>query len=76
MKFYVYINKLVKSNNQPQQKKRGPPAAQNLDSSGNTIKSGGSNAKPVGEHHILNLYLQKGTIPVFLELTDNFFSII
>ena len=42
LKFYVYINKLAKSNNQPQQKKRGPPAAQNLDSSGNTIKSGSS----------------------------------
>lgn len=77
LKFYVYINKLVKSNNQPQQKKRGPPAAQNLDSSGNTIKSGGSQpSKALGEHHILNFYLQKGTIPVFLELADNFFSII
>ena len=30
----------------------------------------------IGEHHILNLYLQKGTIPVFLEVTDKFFSII
>jgi len=77
LKFYVYINKLAKSNNQPQQKKRGPPAAQNLDSSGNTIKSGSSQTnKAIGEHHILNLYLQKGTVPVFLELADNFFCII
>ena len=76
LKFYVYINKLVKSNNQPQQKRRGPPAAQNLDSSGNTIKSASSQSKAVGEHHILNLYLQKGTIPVFLELADNFFQLI
>ena len=29
-----------------------------------------------GEHHVLNLYMQKGTIPVFLELADRFFSII
>ena len=57
LKFYVYINKLAKSNNQPQQKKRGPPAAQNLDSSGNTIESKSSQNKSQGEHHILNLYL-------------------
>ena len=30
----------------------------------------------VGEVYILNLYLQKGTIPVFLEMSDRFFSII
>ena len=50
-----------------------------MDSSGNTIKSGGSLAgKPeiTGEVYILNLYLQKGTIPVFLEMSDLFFSTI
>jgi len=50
-----------------------------MDSSGKTINSAGSShAKPglVGEVYILNLYLQKGTIPVFLEMSDKFFSII
>jgi hypothetical protein len=46
--------------------------------SSGSIKSGGNSFKSgsTGEHHILNLYMQKGTIPVFLELADRFFSII
>ena len=52
----------------------------NQDSSGNTIKSGSSLNGPKksgsGEIYILNMYLQKGTIPVFLEMADEFFSLI
>jgi hypothetical protein len=45
LKFYVYIDKLVKNgatqaSSKP--KRRGPPGAQNQDSSGNTIGSGSS----------------------------------
>ena len=80
LKFYVYINKIAKNgqNATPAkpQKKRGPPAAKDLTSSG-SIKSGSPSLKSgSGEHHVLNLYMQKGTIPVFLELADRFFSII
>jgi len=46
-----------------------------MDSSGKTIGSANS-SKPGGEVYILNQYLQKGTIPVFLEMSDKFFSII
>lgn len=78
MKFYVYVNKLVKSSsttsNAP--KKRGPPAAQNQDSSGKTLQSDSSKNTTAGDSYILNLYLQKGTIPVFLEMANEFFSII
>tara|TARA_B110000285_G_scaffold128787_1_gene145029 strand:- start:287 stop:502 length:216 start_codon:yes stop_codon:yes gene_type:complete len=28
------------------------------------------------DSYLLNMYLQKGTYPVFLEMADNFFSII
>lgn len=82
LKFYVYINKIAKNgqNAAPAKppKKRGPPAAKDLTSSG-SIKSGTSpsmKSGSTGEHHILNLYMQKGTMPVFLELADRFFSII
>ena len=78
MKFYVYVNKLIKSSsttsNAP--KKRGPPAAQNQDSSGKTLQSDSSKNASSGDSYILNLYLQKGTIPVFLEMANEFFSII
>lgn len=79
LKFYVYINKIAKNgptNNQTKPAKRKPPAASNVDSSGNTLGSRNSLNKGSGEHHVLNLYMQKGTLPVFLELADRFFSII
>ena len=62
LKFYVYINKLVKNNNSSssQQKKRGPPAAQNQDSSGKSLHSGSRSAgkhQNQGDVYILNLYL-------------------
>mmetsp|Transcript_14158 Transcript_14158/g.24067 ORF Transcript_14158/g.24067 Transcript_14158/m.24067 type:complete len:124 (-) Transcript_14158:317-688(-) len=82
LKFYVYINKLVKNGpsqgSQSKPKRRGPPAMQNQDSSGNTIQSGSSshNNQVAGEYYILNLYLQKGTIPVFLEMADHFFALV
>lgn len=82
LKFYVYINKLVKNNNSSSQttKKRGPPAAQNQDSSGKSLHSGsrstGKSSQNVGDVYILNLYLQKGTMPVFLEMVNQFFTLI
>ena len=47
---------------------------QNQDSSGNTLGSNSSAKLPLSGAHIVNLYLQKGTIPVFMEMADNFFS--
>lgn len=80
LKFYVYIDKLVKNgpNVQSNNKKRGPPAAQNQDSSGKTVSSSNTISKNNigGDAYILNMYLQKGTYPVFLEMADKFFSII
>lgn len=80
LKFFVYIDKVVKSSPNVQQnnRRRGPPAAQNQDSSGKTISSGNNSSKPnvKGEVYIVNMYLQKGTFPVFLEMADQFFSII
>lgn len=76
LKFYVYINKHVKSGTtqQGQQKKsRGPPAAQSQD---NSDKNLAGKSKAASEAYIVNLYLQKGTIPVFLEMANQFFSII
>jgi hypothetical protein len=29
-----------------------------------------------GEHYILNMYLQKGTIPIFIDFADEFFGMI
>lgn len=80
LKFYVHIDKLVKNgpNLQPssQKRQRGPPAA-NQDSSGKTMSSQTTNSSPnQGDMYIVNLYLQKGTAPVFLEMADRFFSII
>ena len=49
----------------------------NQDSSGKTISSSNTAKGTLGEEtYILNMYLQKGTYPVFLELADKFFSII
>lgn len=78
LKFYVYVNKLVKNSSSTSNapKKRGPPAAQNVDSSGKTIQSDSSKNATSGDTYILNLYLQKGTIPVFLEMANEFFNII
>jgi hypothetical protein len=78
LKFYVYINKLVKNSSTTSSapKKRGPPAAQNIDSSGKTLQSDSSKNGASGDIYILNLYLQKGTIPVFLEMANEFFNII
>lgn len=80
LKFYVYIDKVVKNgpvqqNTSSQKKQRGPPGA--VDSSGKTLSScTDSKSGASGETYILNLYLQKGTYPVFLEMADRFFSII
>jgi hypothetical protein len=82
LKFYVYINKIVKNGSnvqQSQNRKRGPPAAMNQDSSGKTVSSCSQTLMKVnlpGETYILNLYLLKGTYPVFFEMADKFFSII
>ena len=83
LKFYLYIDKVVKNgpNLQSSSRKRGPPAAVNQDSSGKTISSSNTattkNTNIGGEEtFILNMYLQKGTYPVFLEMADKFFSII
>ena len=80
LKFYVYVNKLAKNtpNAQQQQqqppKKKGPPAAQNMDSSGKSLRSISSVGGTItDECYILNMYLLKGTVTVFLELADNFF---
>ena len=77
LKFYVYINKLVKNSSNSTKQSKPRAGGSNMDSSGKTINSAGS-GKPglSGEVYILNLYLQKGTIPVFLEMSDKFFSII
>ena len=83
LKFYVYVNKLAKNTpnaqqqQQQPQKKKGPPAAQNMDSSGKSLRSISSVGGTItDECYILNMYLLKGTVTVFLELADNFFQII
>lgn len=79
LKFYVYVDKVVKNSNLPagqQKRSRGPPASKSADSSGRTQSSSGSRGTMAGDAYVLNLYLQKGTTPVFLEMADKFFSII
>ena len=78
LKFYVYINKVVKnqtSQGSSKQRKNGPPGS-NSDGKYGSRSSGGDNNGVPGDMYIVNLYLQKGTSPVFLELSDRFFSII
>ena len=48
-----------------------------MDSSGKSLRSISSVGGTItDECYILNMYLLKGTVTVFLELADNFFQII
>lgn len=79
LKFFVYIDKVIKNGPNVQQatgRRRGPAPVQNQDGSGKTISSNGNTKDMKGEVYILNMYLQKGTFPVFLEIADKFFSLI
>ena len=79
LKFYVYIDKLVKNGqNMPSSnKKRGVrTTSDNNNGSGKTVSSGNTIKNLGGDFYVLNMYLQKGTYPVFLEMADKFFSII
>ena len=74
LKFYVYINKIVKTSPNPSSNSKSRKQNPNKDNASNDSKNSCQTQEANG--YILNVYLKNGTVPIFIELTDQLFSII